>query len=214
VYIRAYDESEAARIIDKLNGKKINLWKFKIEMLSAFMNLWDIVDGSKEPPPSNANRKVLKEYQQYVKKTMSIIVLNLADNQLAYIKSCKGPVEAWNKLCNIHKTKSLSNILFICYNFFTHKMQEGDDLLDHINKVKVLADQFAYLKVPVRDEDIVMTLLKSLLASYKYLITVMETMLMKDLTMDYVTVCLMHKMPKHKENDSQYEDAAMISRQT
>ena len=178
------------------------------------MNLWDIVDGSKEPLPSIANRKVLKEYQRSVKKTMSIIVLNLGDNQLAYIKSCKGPAEEWKELCNIHETKSLSNILFICYNFFTHKMQEGDDLLDHINKVKVLADQFAYLKVPVRDEDIVMTLLKNLPTSYKFLITIMETMLMKDLTMNYVTVCLMHKMPKHKENDPQYEDAAMLSRQT
>ena len=63
-------ESEAARFIDK----------FKIEMLLSFMDLWDIVDGSKEPPPSNADSKVLKEYQKCVKKVMSIIGLNLSDN--------------------------------------------------------------------------------------------------------------------------------------
>jgi hypothetical protein len=45
-------------------------------------------------------------------------------------------------------------------------MQEGEDLLDHINKVKALADQLACLEVPVRDEDVVMTLLESLPPSY------------------------------------------------
>lgn len=41
-------------------------------------------------------------------------------------------------LCNIHKTKSLSNILFICSKIFTCEMQKCDDLLGHINQVKAL----------------------------------------------------------------------------
>ena len=58
-------------------------------MLLASMDLWDIVDRSKEPPPSNVDTKVLKEYQRRIKNSMSIIGLNLADNQLTHIKSCK-----------------------------------------------------------------------------------------------------------------------------
>jgi hypothetical protein len=72
-----------------------HLWKFKIEMLSASMDLWDIIDESEEAPPSNADPKVKKEYERRVKKVMSVIGLNLANNQLAHIKSCKGPAEAW-----------------------------------------------------------------------------------------------------------------------
>ena len=87
-------ESEAARIIDKFNGKKCNIWKFKIEMLLVSMDLWNIVDASEEAPPSNTDPKVLKEYQIRVKKTLSIIGLKLVDNQFAHIKSCKGPVES------------------------------------------------------------------------------------------------------------------------
>ena len=41
-------------------------------------------------------------------------------------------------------------------------MEQGDDLLDPINKVKALADQLACLKVPMRNEDVVMTLFESL----------------------------------------------------
>jgi len=206
-------EGESARVIDKFHGGKFNLWKFKIEMLLASMDLWDIVDGSEEAPPSNADPKVIKDYQRRVKKAMSVIGLNLADNQLAHIKSCKGPAEAWKALCNIHETKSLSNILFIRRKFFTCKMVEGDDLLDHINNVKALADQLACLEVPVKDEDIVMTLLESLPASYEYLITALETMPMKELTMEYVTARLMHEVSKRKEKEPQGDDAAMMLRQ-
>jgi hypothetical protein len=208
----AYLESEAARIIDKFHGEKFSLWKFKMEMALASVDLWDIVDGSEKAPPSDADPKVLKEYQRRVKKAMSIIVLNLADNQLAHVKSCKGPAEAWKILCNIHETKSLSNILFVRRKFFTCKMEEGDDLLDHVNKVKALADQLAYLEVPVREEDIVMTLLESLPASYEFLITALETMPMKELTMEYVTARLMHEMSKRKEKELQGEDVAMVAR--
>ena len=63
-------------------------------MVLAFMDLWDIIDGSERAPPSNMDPKVLKEYQRYVQKAISIIGLNLADNQLAYIINCKGLAEA------------------------------------------------------------------------------------------------------------------------
>ena len=121
-----------------------------MDMALASVDFWDIVDGSEKAPPSNMESKVLKEYQRRVKKAMSIIVLNLADNQLAHVKSCKRPTEAWNILCNI---------LFVRHKFFTCKMDEGDNLLDHVNKVKTLADQLACLEGPLRAEDIVMTLL-------------------------------------------------------
>ena len=133
-------ESEAARVIDKLNEGNFELWKFKIKILLASMNFWNIMDGSKDVQPFNANSKVLKEYKRRVKKAMSMIGLNLTDNQLVHIKNYKRPVEAWMTFYNIHKTKSLYNILFIRRKIFTCKTQEGDDLLNHINKVKVITN--------------------------------------------------------------------------
>ena len=82
-------------------------------------------------------------------------------NQLLRIKSCKRPPEAWKTLCNIHKMDNLSNILFGLSKLFTYKILEGDDLLDHINNVKVLVDRLVCLEVRMRKENIVMTLLKS-----------------------------------------------------
>ena len=143
-------------------------------MLLASMDLWNIVDRSKEILPSNVDPNVKKAYQRHVKKAMSIMGLNLVDNQLIHIKSCKGPTKAWKTLCNIHETKSLSNILFFRHKFFTCEMQEGDDLVDHVKKVKAFAGQVACLERLMRDKDIVVTLLESLQASYGYLITALK----------------------------------------
>lgn len=63
-------------------------------MVLTFMNLWNIVDGYEKGLPFNDDPKVLKEYQRRIKNVMSIISLNLVDNQLAHIKSSKGHVEA------------------------------------------------------------------------------------------------------------------------
>ena len=206
-------ESEAVRVIDKFNKKNFNIWKFKIQMLLASMDIWDIVDGSKKTPPSNADPRVLKEYQRRTKNTMSIIGLNMTDNQLVHIKSCKGSAEVWKTLCNIYDTKILFNILFIRCKFFTYKMQKCDDLLDHVNKFKAFANQLVCLEISVRDEDIVKTLFKSMSTSYKYLTTALKTMPMKEITIDYYVTARIHEMSKGKEKKLQDEDATTILRQ-
>ena len=206
-------EGESAKIIDMFHEERFNLWKFKIEMLSAFIDLWDIIDRSEKASPSNADPKVMKEYVRHVRKAMSVIGLNLADNQLAHIKSSKGPAKAWMTLCNIHETNNLFNILLIRRKFFTCKIKKGEDILYHIYHVKALADQLACIEVPVQDVDTVMTLLESLLPLYEYLITTLETKVREELTMDYVTTWLMYDVSKHKENDPRSENAVMMLRQ-
>lgn len=54
---------DAGGVINKFNGRNLNLSKFKIKMFLAAMDLWNIVDGSKDATPSIAEPKVLKYYQ-------------------------------------------------------------------------------------------------------------------------------------------------------
>ena len=63
------------------------------------------------------------------------------------------------------------------------KMQEGDNFGDHVNKVKMFVDQLACLEIVMREEDIVMTLFESLLASCNNFITALKSIPIKDLTM-------------------------------
>lgn len=60
----ASSESKRLTIVDKFNGKKFNLYRFKSEMVLATKDLWKIVDSSKLRPPSTANDNNMKAYEQ------------------------------------------------------------------------------------------------------------------------------------------------------
>ena len=55
-----------------------------------------------------------------------------------------------------------------------------------------------------------MTLLESMSSWYKHMITFLETMSMKELTMKYVMRHLMYKMSKKKEKESQGDDLVIM----
>lgn len=61
----------------------------------------------------------------------------------------------------------------------------------------------------MRNDNVIMILLKSLSSSYEYLITALETV-PKELTMEHVTACFMHKMSKRKEKEPQGDDVVMV----
>ena len=145
--------------MDKFDGVNFDLSKFKIEMVMAEKELWDIVEDSEEPPHSTSNPRVMQAYNIKEKKAFAILALTLADSQVSHICLYKTSAEAWAKLCNIYEAKTLANILFLRCKFFTIKMEEEDDMLAHINKVKRLADQFNSANVIISYGDIVMTLL-------------------------------------------------------
>jgi hypothetical protein len=84
------------------------------------------------------------------------------------------------------------------------------DWSQHINKVKILADQLEALDVLVTDGDIVMTILESLPSSFENLIVAMETKDMKELTLTYVTSRLMHEVTRKKEHQNMTMDNATL----
>uniref|UniRef100_A0AAV1U2G3 CCHC-type domain-containing protein n=1 Tax=Peronospora matthiolae TaxID=2874970 RepID=A0AAV1U2G3_9STRA len=77
-------------------------------------------------------------------------------------------------------------------------MGEGDDVLEHINKLKTLAEQLDAVGSPVSEDDLVITLLSSLSESYQFLITVLESR-SDSLIWDLVTSRLLHEDMKRKE---------------
>jgi hypothetical protein len=53
----------------------------------------------------------------------------------------------------VHEDETIENKLFIRKKFFTIKMQEGEDLLVHINMVKARVDKLHPIEVKIEDED-------------------------------------------------------------
>ena len=78
-------ESEGPKVIDKVDGVDFHLWKFKMKMVLAEKELWEIVEGSEEPPFSFTDPKVRIAYNWRDEKAFGILVLNLSDSQLCHI---------------------------------------------------------------------------------------------------------------------------------
>jgi hypothetical protein len=105
---------------------------------------------------------------------------------------------AWEALWSVHETKTIGNKLFLQRRFFNIKMQEGDDMLVHINTMKALVDQLRSIKVNITDEVVYMVFLMSLLPSFDNLVTSFESMSTKDVDLQFIVARLFHEMSKRK----------------
>eukprot|EP01018_Ginkgo_biloba_P023168 Gb_22971 [translate_table: standard] len=74
----------------------------------------------------------------------------------------------------------------------------GDTVIDHINKIKMMEEQREAIDVTLKEEDIVMTLLCSLLQTYNNLIVSLESR-DDDLKLDFVCACLLHEDKRRKD---------------
>ncbi|KAG3215583.1 Retrovirus-related Pol polyprotein from transposon TNT 1-94 [Phytophthora cactorum] len=131
----------------------------------------------------------------------------MKDSQLPLVRSAKDAHDAWSRLEGHFEKKSLANKLFLRRRFFTTMMEEGDDVLEHINKVKTLAEQLDAVGAPVSEDDLVITLLGSLSESYQFLITALESRA-DSLSWELVTSRLLHEDMKRKEQGGGVDGAA------
>jgi hypothetical protein len=106
-------------------------------MMLSKHGLWKFVDGS---ATISHDEDQITNYNKKETKAFALLCEHFTDAQLAHIQYCKNVKNIWETFCNVHETKTIENKLFLRKRFFTIKMQEGEDLLVHINMVKALAD--------------------------------------------------------------------------
>ena len=72
------------------------------------------------------------DVQAEVKK---VICFAMEYSQLPLVRSASGACDAWSRLEDHFKKNSLASKLLLRRRFFTTMMEEGDDVLGHINKL-------------------------------------------------------------------------------
>uniref|UniRef100_A0AAV1TV20 Uncharacterized protein n=1 Tax=Peronospora matthiolae TaxID=2874970 RepID=A0AAV1TV20_9STRA len=141
-----------------------------MQMVLEERDLWKVTCGEvKLEHCTNVMDK--STFKRKSRKALAIICLAMEDSQLPLVRSAIGAYDAWSRLEGHYEKKSLANKLFLLRRFFTTMMDEGDDVLKHINKLKSLAEQLDAVGAPVSEDDLVITLLGSLSESYQFLFT-------------------------------------------
>jgi hypothetical protein len=175
-------------------------------MMLSKHGLLKFLDGSDTLPSEEVTRV---DYNEKETKAFASLCEHLTDAQLAHIQYCDNVRSAWEAFCGVHETKTIGKKLFLRRRFFTIKMQEGDDMLVHINTMKALADQLCSIEVNITDKDVYMILLLSLLASFDNLVTSLESMSTKDVHLQFIVARLLHEVSKRKECESFVTTALM-----
>jgi hypothetical protein len=192
----ANSESDTKITIEKFSGENYHLWKFKMMMVLKEKGLWEFVEG-KELDPA-ASEKERNDFKRREERALALLVLSLSDAQLLHVQPALTAKEAWLKLSEVHERKGLANKLYLRRKFLTVKMEEGDGMQAHINKVKTMAQQLTAIGAPVADEDIIVTLLYSLPENYESLIVALESRA-DALTLEFITARLLHEEARRKE---------------
>ena len=192
--------------MDKFDGTKFNLWKFKMQMILEEKELWEVVIGKDNIEDEN--------WAKRDRKAKAIICLSLADNQLMLVKTSTSARDAWIKLQKHFEQKGLANKLFLRRKLFTMQLQDGESVEQHVNSLKEIAEELESIKSSVSEEDLVLVILGSLPEAYNNLITSLESRA-DSLDLEFLMTRLLHEERKLQEQGTvnKNQEAALYSKQ-
>lgn len=80
----------------------------------------------------------------------------------------------WNKLIQIHEQKSASNKLILIQRFHEYKMESNDSVIEHVVKIKNLAQQMRDVGLVMDDITVMAKILGNLPSKYNALKTALD----------------------------------------
>ncbi|CAD6251262.1 unnamed protein product [Miscanthus lutarioriparius] len=139
------------------------LWQVKMRaILTQSSDLDEALDGfgGKEQKSWTAEEK------RKDRKALSLIQLHLHNDILQEVLQEKTIVELWLKLESICISKDLTSKMHVKMKLFTHKLQEGGSVMNHLSIFKEIVADLVSMEVKYDDEDLALLLLCSLPTSF------------------------------------------------
>ena len=127
------------------------------------------------------------------RKSLSLIQLHLSNNILQEVLDEKSAAALWLKLESICMSKDLTSKMHVKMRLFSHKLQEGGSVINHLSVFKEIVSDLQSMEVKYDDEDLGLLLLCSLPSSFA---NFRDTIL---LSRDELTVAEVYEALQQKE---------------
>lgn len=191
--------------VERFNGtENFGLWQRRVKDLLVQQGMLKALEKTK---PQGLEDQVWLDLQT---KAAALIQLCLADDVMYYVMDLSSPVEVWRKLEGRYMSKSLTNKLYLKQKLYGLKMQEGTDLVQHINFFNHTVSDLQRIEVVIEDEDKAMILLCSLPPSYEHLVTTL-TWGKDTLKVDEITTALLaHNQRKQNNAEGSQTEALYV----
>ena len=117
--------------LEKFDGTgNFVLWQTRVKDILAQQG---ILKGLQETKPAKVDNDVWEDMQVQAAAT---IRLCLADQVMYHVMDEDSPRKIWDKLASRYMSKSATNKLYLKQKFYGLKMQEGSNLVEHMNTFK------------------------------------------------------------------------------
>lgn len=155
--------SESPKVFD---GDKFPVWKYHMEICFDDEEIMPIANGTIPKPPENATEAEKNAWQKANALAMYMISSSVSFPVLENLVNCPTAACMWNTLCSIYQQKSRENIHMAQNAFFEYKMNKGDSINTHVNKLISMGNFLKDLGQPVGEELLLTKIICSLPPSY------------------------------------------------
>ena len=159
--------------IEKLDGSmatgqsNYNAWRFRIIRILKEKDLLEAIE-ERGTPVGNT-----KDDQAF-----TIITLNIKDSQIPHIQDATTAYKAWIALKEVHQGIGTNGRMVLMQRLWALKMAEGQDMAQHLNQFRELANQLRGLSAEGKgldDSELVTILTLSLPESYEPLVMALQS---------------------------------------
>ncbi len=134
--VRANENSAITRLNDPLNESNWTTWRGKMNLMLKLCGVDPYVQGKVKCPeetidPESADNWVFND--TYAKL---LITNNVEPAQMVHVGQCSTSHEMWASLVAVHESKGHQTTISYMRNLFHTTADEGDNISDHLNKLK------------------------------------------------------------------------------
>lgn len=196
------------RYVEKLDGTNFLTWKFEVGAVFVAAGVDDIVDGTRTLV-QGADTAAVSAWKKDNAKAMVLISTVVERAQLQPLITCTTAKQMWDALCAVHEQKSGSNKLFLTQKFHEYRMTAGESMVQHVAKVKNMAQQLRDLGGTVDDTTIMAKILASLTPKYSAFRTVWGNIEEGRQTVENLTERLIREEARFESGDDAAEALAV-----
>ena len=181
--------------IDKLTESNYRSWSQQLEWILDEKDLWEVVNGTEQKPvrvtvagsstdpttpPMAADEAAfqerVKEFIAKAKKARSIIGSSILASVMVYIEGMNNPAQHnWRTLETKYNPRTRTTLLQMIRQFMTIKMQDGDDMEKHLQRIQRLKCQCEEQREAISDTVYNGILLNSVPEEFKIAVSILES---------------------------------------
>jgi gag-polypeptide of LTR copia-type len=151
--------SESVLKITRLNGSEnYDIWAIRMKAVLTEKDYFSVMT---DPDNIEDERKA---------KALAYIRLSLADGPLLQIRNIRDPLEAWNALENLYKSKGFSSEFLLCRELFQTTLKSYKLIKSYLNKIKQLHDDLTVRNLAIPNKVLAAWVLNGLTRDYKSII--------------------------------------------